>query len=61
MLTKFVSIGSHSPEVRTFGTPITSTKVFSLIISAKVFDHAPQKILYLDILDYVRRDLRLRS
>ena len=32
MLTKFVSIGSYSPEVRTFGTPITSTKVFSLII-----------------------------
>ena len=32
MLTKFVSIGSYSPEVRTFGTLITSTKVFSLII-----------------------------
>ena len=31
MLTKFVSIGSYSPEVRTFGTLITSTKVFSLI------------------------------
>ena len=31
MLTKFVSIGSYSPEVRTFGTFITSTKVFSLI------------------------------
>ena len=30
MLTKFVSIGSYSPEVRTFGTLITSTKVFSL-------------------------------
>ena len=29
MLTKFVSIGSYSPEVRTFGTLITSTKVFS--------------------------------
>ena len=28
-----VSIGSYSPEVRTFGTLITSTKVFSLIIS----------------------------
>ena len=27
MLTKFVSIGSYSPEVRTFGTLITSTKV----------------------------------
>ena len=26
MLTKFVSIGSYSPEVRTFGTLITSTK-----------------------------------
>ena len=32
MLTKFVSIGSYSPEVRTFGTLIMSTKVFSLII-----------------------------
>ena len=32
MLTKFVSIGSYSPEVRTFGILITSTKVFSLII-----------------------------
>ena len=32
MLTKFVSICSYSPEVRTFGTLITSTKVFSLII-----------------------------
>ena len=33
MLTKFVSIGSYSPEVRTFGTLITSTKEFSLIIN----------------------------
>ena len=33
MLTKFVSIGSYSPEVHTFGTLIMSTKVFSLIIS----------------------------
>ena len=32
MLTKFVSIGSYSPQVRSFGTLITSTKVFSLII-----------------------------
>ena len=36
MLTKFVSIGSYSPEVRTFGTLITSTKVFSLIISKTI-------------------------
>ena len=35
MLTTFVSIGSYSPEVRTFGTLITSTKVFSLIIICK--------------------------
>ena len=35
MLTKFVSIGSYSPEVRTFGTLITSTKVFSLIIDRR--------------------------
>ena len=31
MLTTFISIGSYSPEVRTFGTPITSTKVVRLI------------------------------
>ena len=31
MLTKFVSIGSYSPEVRTFVTLIKSTQVFSLI------------------------------
>ena len=36
MLTKFVSIGSYSPEVRTFGTLIMSTKVFSLIIICKI-------------------------
>ena len=53
MLTKFVSIGSYSPEVRTFGTLITSTKVFSLII---IFD---KKILYLEILDYVPRDFTI--
>ena len=53
MLTKFVSIGSYSPEVRTFGTLIMSTKVFSLII---VFD---KTILYLEILDYVPRDLTI--
>ena len=53
MLTKFVSIGSYSPEVRTFGTLITSTKVFSLII---IFD---KTILYLEILDYVPRDLTI--
>ena len=56
MLTKFVSIGSYSPEVRTFGTLITSTKVFSLIIFRKSFD---KTILYLEILDYVPRDLTI--
>ena len=56
MLTKFVSIGSYSPEVRTFGTLITSTKVFSLIIICKVFD---KTILYLEILDYVPRYLTI--
>ena len=61
MLTIFVSIDSYSPEVGTFSTLITSTTVFSLIISAKVFEHAPKTILYLDILDYVPRDLRLRT
>ena len=32
MLTKFISIGSYSPEVRAFGTLITSSKVFRHII-----------------------------
>ena len=31
MLTKVVSIGSYSPEVRRFSTLITSTKVFILL------------------------------
>ena len=53
MLTKFVSIGSYSPEVLTFGTLITSTKVFSLCTT---FD---KTILYLEILDYVPRDLTI--
>ena len=56
MLTKFASIGSYSPKVRTFGTLITSTKVFSLIIICKVFD---KTILYLEILDDVPRDLTI--
>ena len=56
MLTKFVSICSYSPEVRTFGTLITSTKVFSLIIIKNVFD---KTILYLEILDNVPRDLTI--
>ena len=49
------SIGRYSPEVRTFGTLIMSTKVFSLIIP-KLFD---KTILYLEILDYVHRDLMI--
>ena len=57
MLTKFVSIGSYSPELRTVGTLITSTKVFSLIISKNLCQNDP----YLDILDTVPRDLRLRT
>ena len=32
MLTKFISIGGYSPEVRTFGTLIKSSKVVRLII-----------------------------
>ena len=32
MLTKFISIGSYSPEVHAFGTLITSSEVFRLII-----------------------------
>ena len=31
MLTKFISIGSYSPEVSAFGTLITSTKVFNAL------------------------------
>ena len=38
-ITKFESIGSYSPEVRTFGTLITSTKVLSLIGRAKRAPH----------------------
>ena len=32
MLTKFISIGGYSPEVRTFVTLIKSTKVIRLIM-----------------------------
>ena len=46
--------GSYSPELRTFGTLITSTKVFSLII---ICDNL--MILYLEILDFVPRDLTI--
>ena len=60
MLTKFVSISSYSPEVRTFGTLITSTKVFSLIIS-KMSLTTPPNDPYLEILDSVPRDWRLRT
>ena len=60
MLTKIVSIGSYSPEVRVFGTLIMSTKVFSLI-NLQTFLTTPQTILYLAILDSVPRDLRLRT
>ena len=35
MLTKFISIGGYSPEVRAFGTLIKSTKV--VIIICKTF------------------------
>ena len=41
MLTKFVSIGSYSPVVRTFGTHIMSTKVFSLIICKTLRQNDP--------------------
>ena len=41
MLTKFVSIGSYSPELHTSGTLITSTKVFSLIISKTLCQNDP--------------------
>ena len=43
MLTKFVSICSYSPERRTFGTLITSTKVFSLINLQNVSTTPPKR------------------
>ena len=52
MLTNFLSSGSYSLEVRSFGTLITSTKVFSLQTLDKT-------ILYLEILDAVPRDLTI--
>ena len=48
MLTKFISISSYSLEVRAFGTFITSTKVFRLIISKRL-NRDPKTILYLEI------------
>ena len=41
MLTKFVSIGIYSLEVRSFGILITSTKVFNLIISETLCQNDP--------------------
>ena len=40
--TKFISISSYSPEVSAFGTLITSTNVFSLIICKTLWPR-PQK------------------
>ena len=45
-------MGSYFPEVRAFGTLITSTKVFRLII-CKTFDHAPINDPLLESLDFV--------
>ena len=47
-LQNFVSIGSYSPEVRTFGTLITSTKVFTRDLT----------ILYLEIVDSIHKQVR---
>ena len=71
MLTKFVSIGSYSPEVRIFGTLITSTKVFSLIIICKSLcqnDPLPRDLrlwtqrfedpLHLEIVDSIHKQVR---
>ena len=55
MLTKFVSIDRYSPEVRTFGTLRTSTKVFSLIICKTLCQNDPLP----EILDYLPRDLTI--
>ena len=52
MLTKFISIGSYSPEVRAFGTLIMSTNVFRLIICKNLT--TPKN-------DPLRRYLRLRT
>ena len=61
MLTKFVSIGSYSPEGWTFGTLITSTKVFSLINPQNFFDHTPNDPLPSDFRLSIPRDLSLRT
>ena len=53
MLTKFISIGSYSPEVHAFGTPITSTKVFRLIICKTLIPRPPN--------DPLPRNLRLHT
>ena len=50
MLTKFLSIDSYSPEVRSFGT----LPKYLVLYSGKLFD---KTILYLEILDAVPRDL----
>ena len=51
-----------SPEVRTFGTLISSTKVFSLINGKTLCQNDPlPRYFRLDILDSVPRDLRLRT
>ena len=66
MLTKFLSIGSYSPELHSFGTLITSTKVFSLIIWQTLYQNDPLPrdldavprdltILYLDIVDSIHK------
>ena len=36
MLTKFISIGSYSPEVSAFGALIKSTTGFSLVICKNI-------------------------
>ena len=65
-----VSIGSYSPEVRTFDTLITSTKVFSLLICKtlcqndplpKILDSVPRDftILYLEIVDSIHNNRSL--
>ena len=63
MLTKFISIDRYSPEVRTFATLITSTKVFSLIICKTLCQNDPLprdfRLFTQRFDDYLPRDLTI--
>ena len=58
MLTKFVSKGSYSPEVRVLGTLITTTEVFR---PAKSIEHDPSIGDPLPNLDFVPKQLQAHN